>query len=138
MAFQRGRTGPGGWWILYEPELHLTEADILVPDIAGWRRETLPHLDEGAHFTTPPDWVCEVLSPRTREYDVTEKRDIYARHGVAHLWFVDPEARTLEAFALDGTSWRLIGSAHADAEVSLAPFEAIAISLPDLWMPEAD
>ena len=42
--FARGRGGPGGWIILDEPELHLGE-DILVPDVAGWRRERLPAID---------------------------------------------------------------------------------------------
>jgi hypothetical protein len=30
-AFHQGHGGPGGWWILYEPELHLGR-DVLVPD----------------------------------------------------------------------------------------------------------
>ena len=32
--FDDGRGGPGGWWLLIEPELHLGE-DIVVPDLAG-------------------------------------------------------------------------------------------------------
>ena len=47
--FDRGRQGPGGWWILDEPELHLGY-DILVPDLAGWRRERMPTLPETAYF----------------------------------------------------------------------------------------
>ena len=137
LGFDRGRTGPGGWWILDEPEIHFTETDILVPDIAGWRRDRLPELGTEAYFETAPDWVCEVLSPRTREYDVTEKRDVYATAGVSHLWFVDPDARTLEAFALEAGSWRLLGAAHADADVRFAPFEAISIPLAELWVPQA-
>jgi len=41
--FDRGRGGPGGWIILDEPELHLA-SNVLVPDLAGWRRERMPHL----------------------------------------------------------------------------------------------
>lgn len=52
--FQKGRGGPGGWWILEEPELHLG-ADVLVPELAGWRRERMPTLPEGAWFETTPD-----------------------------------------------------------------------------------
>ena len=81
MAFQRGRTGPGGWWILDEPEIHFTATDVFVPDVAGWRRETMPDFEVAPYHRIVPDWVCEVLSPRTREYDVTEKREVYARHG---------------------------------------------------------
>ena len=54
--FHRGRGGPGGWWILNEPELHLGE-DILVPDLAGWRRERMPEPPDTAYFSVAPDWV---------------------------------------------------------------------------------
>ena len=62
--FDRGRGGPGGWRILDEPELHLA-ADVLVPDLAGWRRDRLPTLPEQPYFDLAPDWVCEVISPST-------------------------------------------------------------------------
>ncbi len=130
--FGRGRGGPGGWWIVFEPELHLGE-DILVPDLAGWRRERMPVYPETAYCTLAPDWVCEVLSPSTRRLDLTDKRDIYAREGVAHLWFVDPDARTLEAFQLKEAQWVLIASLADDAPVSLPPFDAISFPLSALW-----
>jgi Uma2 family endonuclease len=44
--------------------LHLG-LDIVVPDLAGWRRERLPHLPKAAFFSLAPDWICEVLSPST-------------------------------------------------------------------------
>ena len=130
--FGRGRGGPGGWWIIDEPELHLGE-DILVPDLAGWRRETLPSLPNAAFFELAPDWVCEVLSPSTRQLDLTDKRDIYAREGVSHLWFVDPDARTLEAFELKDKHWVLTASLADDSPVSLPPFDAISFPLSALW-----
>ncbi len=138
--FNRGRGGPGGWRILDEPELHLGE-DILVPDIAGWRRERMPELPEEAYFSLAPDWVCEILSPSTRMLDLGVKRGIYAREGIPHLWFVDPEARTLEAFELRDDQWVLLETLKENDAVSLPPFEAISFSLGDLWSdtePEAD
>ena len=130
--FGRGRGGPGGWWIVFEPELHLGE-DILVPDLAGWRRERMPVYPETAYCTLAPNWICEVLSPSTRQLDLTDKRDIYAREGVAHLWFVDPDARTLEAFELKDKHWVLTASLADDAPVSLPPFDAISFPLSALW-----
>ncbi len=130
--FDGGRGGPGGWWIIDEPELHLGE-DILVPDLAGWRRERLPNLPNAAFFELAPDWVCEVLSPSTRQMDLTDKRDIYAREGVSHPWFVDPDARTLEAFELKEAQWVLIASLADDAPVSLPPFDAVSFPLSALW-----
>ena len=133
-TFQFGRGGPGGWWIIIEPELHLDE-DIVVPDIAGWRRERMPQLPNAAFFTLAPDWVCEVLSPSTRTLDLGGKRAVYAREGVSYLWFLDPIARSLEAYELRGKEWVLIDTLFEDASVSLPPFEAIRFDLGDLWPP---
>src|SRR5947209_1469025 len=56
-----GGGGPGGWWILDEPELHLGK-DVIVPDLAGWRRERMPRMPNAAAVELAPDWVCEVIS----------------------------------------------------------------------------
>ena len=126
------RSGPGGWWILDEPELHLAE-DILVPDLAGWRRERMPEYPDVKFFTLAPDWVCEILSPSTRAIDQGLKRTIYAREGVKWLWFVDPDVRTLEAFELRDGQWLLLDTLTENDPVSLPPFDAISFSLGDLW-----
>ena len=112
-AFDRGGDGPAGWRILYEPELHLDD-EVLVPDLAGWRRERMPQLPETAYFTLSPDWVCEVLSPSTRKLDLVHKRPIYASAGVAHLWLIDPVERILEAFRLHDGKWQLIATVEDD------------------------
>ncbi len=92
LPFDYGDGGPGGWWIVFELEVHLG-ADVVVPDVAGWRRETMPDYPDTAYCDIAPDWVCEILSPSTRRLDQTEKRTVYAREGVSHLWFVDPDAK---------------------------------------------
>ena len=131
--FHGGIGGPGGWWIIDEPELHLG-TDILVPDLAGWRRERLPTLPETAWFELAPDWVCEILSPSTARIDRAVKMPLYAREGVAHLWLVDPNARTLEVYALQDTRhWLLLDTLKEDDSARQPPFDAIAFSLGHLW-----
>lgn len=125
--------GPSGWWIDDEPEIHFGE-DVVVPDVAGWRRERMPVYPDDAFYSVVPDWVCEVLSPSTRTLDLTEKRDLYAAQGVPHLWFIDPLARTLEAFALNDGSWTLLTALSNDAEVKVAPFDAVGFPLDVLWV----
>ena len=98
--FHRGAGGPGGWWILDEPELHFGE-QVLVPDLAGWRRERLPAIPDEAFFTLAPDWVCEVLSPSTERIDRSRKLRIYAEAGVQHAWLVKPTDRTVEVLRAD-------------------------------------
>jgi Uma2 family endonuclease len=130
--FDRGRGGPGGWLLLDEPELHLGE-DVLVPDLAGWRRERMPRPPRTAAFTLAPDWVCEVLSPSTVALDRAVKLPVYAREGVRHVWLIDPEARTLEVFRLDGTGYRLLVTHSGPAHVRAEPLEALELELAFLW-----
>ena len=132
-SFSRGGDdGPGGWRILYEPELHLDD-EVLVPDLAGWRRERMPELPETAYFTLSPDWVCEVLSPSTRKLDLVHKRPVYAAAGVRYLWLIDPAEHILEAFRLQDAKWQLIATVEDDDPVRIAPFDAITFSLAELW-----
>lgn len=131
--FDEGRGGPGGWWILDEPELHLA-CDILVPDLAGWRRERLPKLPEGAFFELAPDWVCEVLSAGTARQDRVVKMPIYAKQGVKHIWLVEPVLRTLEVFENTSGGWLLLGAFENDDPISIAPFDAITFNLGVLWV----
>jgi Uma2 family endonuclease len=130
--FNRGRGGPGGWLILDEPELHLS-GHVLVPDLAGWRRERLPELPSEAYFDLAPDWVCEVLSPSTAALDRGEKRRVYATECVRHLWFVDPDAQMLEVLELDGASYRVLDVYSGEQLVRARPFDAIEMELGALW-----
>ncbi|HYO51810.1 Uma2 family endonuclease [Archangium sp.] len=130
--FHRGRGGPGGWVLLDEPELHLGQ-DVLVPDLAGWRRERMPRAPRTAAFTLAPDWVCEVLSPSTATLDRAAKLPVYAREGVRHVWFLDPEARMLEVFRLEGVRYSLLVTHTGTARVRAEPFEALELELAALW-----
>jgi len=131
--FRRGRGGPGGWVLLREPELHFGR-DVVVPDLAGWRRERMPaDTIEQAFITLAPDWVCEALSPSTRKLDRGAKRDIYAREAVTHLWFIDAVARSLEVLHLDGSTYQLIATYSDDTKVRAEPFDAIELDLALLW-----
>jgi Uma2 family endonuclease len=130
--YDHGLRGPGGWWILYEPELHLAR-DVVVPDWAGWRRSRMPHLPETAYFPLAPDWVCEILSPSTSSLDRVQKLAIYAREQVAHMWLIDPSARTLEVLHLDEGRWTILAT-HAGTEVVRAePFADTELELTSLW-----
>lgn len=131
--FKRGRGGPGGWILLDEPELHLG-GDVVVPDLAGWRRERMPELPvDLPYFVLSPDWACEVLSPSTAAFDRGRKLACYAREQVRHLWLVEPISQTLEVLRLDGATYRIIQVATGEASVRAEPFDAIELALPVLW-----
>jgi Uma2 family endonuclease len=124
---------PGGWLILDEPELHFRN-DVLVPDLAGWRRERLPALPANAYFTLAPDWICEVLSASTESLDRGKKLRIYAREGVGHAWLLDPLRQTLEVLRLESGRWLELALYEGRAGIRAVPFDAIELELGALWI----
>lgn len=138
---RRGSSGPGGWWILVEPELHLGEALdqhardlVLVPDLAGWRRTRLPTRPVSAAIDVVPDWVCEVLSPGSIAHDRVRKLDLYARLHVPHYWIIDPLARTLEVLRFEDGGYRIALTAEGENTVRAEPFDAVEIDLAEWWV----
>jgi Uma2 family endonuclease len=128
-----GPGGPGGWWILFEPELHLG-TDVVVPDVAGWRRERMPRLPNVAFFEQAPDWICEVVSATTGALDRGRKMRIYGREQVAHLWLVDPLAKTLEVYRLETGRWVVVNTYGGADRVHAEPFDAVEIELVRWWL----
>lgn len=124
---------PGGWWLLVEPELHLG-GDVLVPDLAGWRRTRLPALEDVPALELAPDWVCEVISPSTGVIDRGRKMGVYAREQVGHLWIIDPILRTLEVYRLEEGRWVVAGSHAGEDAVRAEPFEAVELRLARWWL----
>ncbi|MEO8382055.1 MAG: Uma2 family endonuclease [Acidobacteriota bacterium] len=133
--YQQARGGPGGWWFLVEPELHLGR-DVFVPDIAGWRKQRMPFVPNVAAFTLAPDWLCETVSPKTANLDRNRKLPRYAQYEVAHAWLVDPASRNLEVYRLEHTVLSLIATHEGSAVVRAEPFVAAELDLGELWVVE--
>jgi Uma2 family endonuclease len=129
--FQRGRGGPGGWHIRVEPGISQPGSPEFSPDIAGWRRERVPHLPQ--RIDIAPDWLCEVLSKTTRAHDLRIKRGFYARIGVRWLWYVDPAAHTISVSRLEGGRWLELGVFGDDDAMRAEPFDAVEFALADWW-----
>ena len=130
--FHFGSGGPGGWIILSEPEIHLGP-HVVVPDIAGWKRERFTDLSGVAFYSVAPDWVCEVLAPSSAKRDRFDKLRIYATYAVEHVWLLNPLDRGLEVFRRHGTEWILTHTFKDDDNVAAPPFDAITFSLGLLW-----
>ncbi len=130
----RGGDGPGGWVILVEPEVGFGE-DILVPDLAGWKIERYPEDEPHNWISVSPDWVCEILSPRTETRDRDQKMTVYARHGVPHVWLINPIIATLEAYKLSPGGWLRVAIFSGNSVVRVEPFQETEINLGNLWSP---
>ena len=94
----------------------------------------MPKIPNVAFVELVPDWCCEVLSPSTARHDRLQKMRIYAREGVRHLWLVDPLARTLEVFRLEGERWLLLATHADDERVRAEPFEAAQLEIARWWI----
>jgi Uma2 family endonuclease len=131
--FRRGRGGPGGWWILVEPGIQLPGSPEFSPDLGGWRRSRMERLPQDGSIVVVPDWICEIHSGSTRGYDLVTKRGYYARIGVGHLWYVDPDAKSLVVSRLVDGHWLELGVFGDAARVRAEPFEDVEIDLSDWW-----
>jgi Uma2 family endonuclease len=133
--FYHGRGGPGGWWLVIEPDVELEPHEIVAPDIAGWRRECMPALPDQRPVRIRPDWLCEIASPSNRWRDRGKKADLYLRFGIPHYWIVDPDERTLEAFEARGGAWVRLGAWSDGDTPRIAPFDAIELEVGGLFTP---
>lgn len=127
---------PGGCIILVEQELHLGP-HVVVPDLAGWKRERLTPFPETAFIEAPPDWLCEVLSPATQAIDRTDKLKVYAAFGVKHCWYIDLIVRTLEVLTFSGANWTIAATFKNADPVTAPPFEVHTFQLDALWIGDA-
>jgi Uma2 family endonuclease len=131
--YQRGRGGPGDWWILVEPGIELPGSPEFSPDLAGWRRSVLSELPDDEPIRVVPTWVCEILSRSTRGYDTLTKKPYYAKIGVEWAWYVDPEARTLTVSKLHEGRWLEVAVHGEDELVRAEPFAAVEVRVGDWW-----
>ncbi len=123
-----------GWVLLFEPALRFG-SNLLIGDIAGWRRDRLPVIPRGDKWIeTPPDFVCEALSPSTAKIDRGRKREIYAKAKVGHIWFIDPLNQTLEVLVLSKVVYNVVASAGGDDRAKFPPF-GVELDLSMLWEP---
>lgn len=133
--FDEGHDGPGGWIILPEVELRVA-GDVLVPDLAGWRVETLPGVPlQQAYIDTRPDWLCEISSPRTAQHDRVVKLPRYHALGVPHVWIVDPSIRVIDVLTRRDSGWLLRSfGGDADEPLRLPPFDAVGLDVTRWWV----
>jgi Uma2 family endonuclease len=127
-----GATGRVGWSIFTDPQLRLHQ-NVVMPDLAGWRKARLPRPPMDNRFASVPDWVCEVLTPASAVLDRTRKLGVYASQAVCWVWLIDPRHRTVEVLWLEGDEWVLAGAFGGDDRVRISPFDGIELDLGVLW-----
>jgi len=110
----------------------LGETNVVQPDILFIRTDRLPPR-KAKNIQVPPDLIVEVVSPSSVEQDRGDKKHVYARHGIAHYWIVDPEARRLEMYTLSRGSYELSADFTGQVQATTILFPGLVIPLPALW-----
>jgi hypothetical protein len=123
---------PGGWWILGQVELDLEDDEIVRPDLAGWRRESVPERPRGSRVRMRPDWLCHVVS-RSSTYECGQHMELVQRSGIPSYWVVDLERGILTCHRLVGRSYALTMQASRWQFVRAEPFDAIEIRMGALF-----
>ena len=110
----------------------LSRHTVLQPDILFVARERRSIITERA-VEGPPTLVVEILSPSTARIDLGRKRALYAEHGVPWYWIVDPDARTIDALRLAGSSWELGGRLTGSIPTFLPPLPDLVLDPAAIW-----
>ena len=103
----------------------LSNVTVVQPDILYIAAERLSIISERA-IEGAPTLVVEVLSPTSVRLDRDRKMKLYAEHGVPYYWIVDPEDRSVEAYALEGPAYALAGRLSGEP-AALPPFSDLII-----------
>jgi Uma2 family endonuclease len=111
----------------------LSETTVVQPDIVFVDSREATRVSERG-IEGPPTLAIEVLSPATEHIDRRRKPEIYADQGVPWYWIVDPVARVVEAYALDGRAYRPAGRLAGEQPAPLPPFDDLLLDPAALWV----
>lgn len=113
-------------------DVFFSEISVVEPDlmfISKGRTAIIEH----AFIRGAPDLVVEVLSPGTTRRDRQAKRQLYALHGVANYWVIDPIEQRFESYTLSAGEYELAAVAAQGEACAAAPFPDLEIRLAELW-----
>jgi Uma2 family endonuclease len=120
--------------VLYDApfDVYLTDIDVFQPDLLIVLNENRRILtDAGAEGA--PDFVVEILSPKTRQLDLVNKKRIYARMGVKELWIIDPDQREVVLYRFDQDPIEPVAKLRGQEEVKSPLLPGLAIPLPEIF-----
>ena len=115
VALFKRKNGFGGWWIMTEISVKYNEHQCPSYDLAGWRKERVPHRPTGI-MNVIPDWVCEITSPNHERKDLFHNFMLLQRSKVPYYWVISPEDKTLIAYRLADDKYQVSFSVEYSSE----------------------
>ena len=111
----------------------LSDTSVVQPDILFVEAAYASRISERA-IEGAPTLAIEVLSPSTERIDRARKLDLYTRYGIAYYWIVDPAARVIDAYVLEGGVYRLATRLVGEQPAALPPFDDLFLEPAALWI----
>ncbi len=88
--------------------VELSETNVTRPDIVFVAKERESIVGEGV-VRGAPDLVVEVFTPSVDKPDESNRRGLYARHGVEEYWQVDADTPEVSVWLLGNREYELAG-----------------------------
>ena len=119
----------GGQAYVSPIDVVLAEDTVVQPDVIFVDKGRLGIL--GDQVMGPPDLAVEVISPDHARRDRVHKAGLYAEHGVAEYWIVDPKEKVFEFFLLVDGKYQLqatVGDTYTSARLP-----AVKVNVAAIW-----
>jgi Uma2 family endonuclease len=113
-------------------DVYLSETDVFQPDIVVVLKANFGLLTD-AGCEGAPDFVVEILSPKTRRLDLDNKKRVYNRHGVKELWIIDPEPRELLVYRFERGAGETAELFHQSDIVTSPLLPRLAVALEEAF-----
>jgi Uma2 family endonuclease len=111
----------------------LSDTAAVEPDQYYYAKSREECTIEGDYFQGKPDLIAEVLAPPSRQLDRGPRKELYRRHGVRHLWLLDPLEEKVEVQVLAGQEYRRVGIYGCGDEFRPALFPDVTVRVEDLF-----
>lgn len=105
-------------------DVTLSVSTVIEPDIVVMRRRD--RAPDGLHAT--PVLAVEVLSPSTRRFDLSDKKELLEKAGCPTYWIVDPDLPELTAYELqDGKYAEVARVSDDESWTATAPYSVTIV-----------
>jgi Uma2 family endonuclease len=126
------RSSGHGKFFLSPFDCIMSEITIVEPDLLYLDDSRLPFVSDRG-IEGAPTLAVETISPYSKQIDRRRKMALYATHNVTWYWIVDPDARTIEAYRLEGSAYRLDAKLEGAEPRALPPFLGLPLEPAAVW-----
>ncbi|HSO74571.1 MAG TPA: Uma2 family endonuclease [Blastocatellia bacterium] len=117
------------------PGVIFSEFSGVIPDIVFISNERREQIASAERIMGAPDLIIEIVSPgsENERRDRVAKRQLYGKYGVKEYWVVDPQQRTIEAYARVGRNLKLQTVLQEQDELTTSLLPGFSCKIADIF-----